>query len=218
MRNSETDARSWLTVTLGGEPLVPEPTRSTGSTGEVIAAARWRLGILRRSAGTRQAAGRSAMPPKDAGGPVQFWKAWKKTVKWQRLRWSVLVRDLFTCQRCRKVEADTSQLVADHIKAHKGDKHLFWDKTNLQCLCKPCHDGPKQSFERTGRHRPAIGADGWPSASLHPRGGRVKPNRGSLFQTGGPRKKAKNQIKRFGSLNVVRGQSRNSSNPGAREQ
>lgn len=73
-----------------------------------------------------------------------------KTAKWQRLRWSVLERDLFTCQRpdCRKVEADTSKLVADHIIAHRGDEALFWAEANLQCLCKACHDSAKQREER----------------------------------------------------------------------
>ena len=30
-------------------------------------------------------------------------------------------------------------------------KALFWDSGNWQSLCKPCHDGAKQRFERTGR-------------------------------------------------------------------
>ena len=30
--------------------------------------------------------------------------------------------------------------VVDHIKPHKGDMALFWDKANWQALCKECHD------------------------------------------------------------------------------
>jgi 5-methylcytosine-specific restriction endonuclease McrA len=30
--------------------------------------------------------------------------------------------------------------VRDHIKPHRGDKKLFYDPTNRQSLCKPCHD------------------------------------------------------------------------------
>ena len=61
----------------------------------------------------------------------------------------VLVRDLFTCQwpGCGRIEANTSQLVADHRRPHRGDERLFWDDRNLQCLCKPCHDGPKARAE-----------------------------------------------------------------------
>lgn len=78
---------------------------------------------------------------------VQAWRAWYKTARWQRLRWSVLVRGMFTCQRCQRVEADTSQLVADHVVPHRGDAMRFWDADNLQCLCKRCHDRAKQSEE-----------------------------------------------------------------------
>lgn len=81
---------------------------------------------------------------------TQPWRAWYKTARWQKLRWSVLVRDLFTCQRpqCHRIEPNTSLLVADHKVAHRGDERLFWDETNLQCICKSCHDGDKQREER----------------------------------------------------------------------
>lgn len=84
---------------------------------------------------------------------IQPWRAWYKTAAWQRLRWSVLVRDLFTCQMtgCGRIEADTSKLVADHRTPHRGDQRLFWDESNLQCLCKPCHDRLKQAGERNAR-------------------------------------------------------------------
>lgn len=82
---------------------------------------------------------------------TQPWRAWYKTARWRRLRWSILVRDLFTCQRCKKVESNTRLLVADHKKPHRGDEVLFWDAENLQCLCKACHDSVKQSEERRAR-------------------------------------------------------------------
>jgi 5-methylcytosine-specific restriction endonuclease McrA len=76
------------------------------------------------------------------------WRAWYKTARWQRLRWDVLVRDLFTCAMCGVVKgSDTSLLVADHKVPHRGDPDLFWDAGNLQCLCKRCHDGAKQRAE-----------------------------------------------------------------------
>ncbi len=73
------------------------------------------------------------------------------TAQWQKLRWSVLVRDLFTCRICRTAVADTSLLVADHIKPHRGNLDLFWDESNLQCLCKKCHDTVKQREEAAAR-------------------------------------------------------------------
>lgn len=81
---------------------------------------------------------------------IMPWRAWYSTARWRRLRWSVLVRDLFACRRCGRPEADTSQLVADHVVPHRGDGALFWDETNLQCLCKRCHDTVKQQEERAG--------------------------------------------------------------------
>lgn len=79
---------------------------------------------------------------------TQAWRRWYKTSRWQKLRMSVLVRDLFTCQMCGKIETDTSKLVGDHIEPHHGNEALFWDSSNIQCVCKACHDGEKQRQER----------------------------------------------------------------------
>jgi len=49
---------------------------------------------------------------------------------------------------CGRLEGDSSQLVADHIIAHKGNEALFWDEGNLQCLCRNCHDTTKKRMER----------------------------------------------------------------------
>lgn len=88
-----------------------------------------------------------------AKGPP--WKAWYKTARWQALRLSIFHRDLFKCQwpGCGRIEGNTSKLVCDHIIPHRGDERLFWDETNLQTLCKPCHDRLKQSAEQSSRHQ-----------------------------------------------------------------
>lgn len=78
------------------------------------------------------------------------WRKWYKTARWRTLRWSVLVRDCFTCQRCGTIEGDTSKLVADHRKPHRGDAALFWDERNLETLCASCHSGAKQREEARG--------------------------------------------------------------------
>ena len=80
---------------------------------------------------------------------AQPWRAWYKTSRWQALRWRVLVRDLFTCRTCNRIEVDTSRLGADPVSPHRGDERLFWDEANLQCLCKDCHDRVKQAEERS---------------------------------------------------------------------
>lgn len=84
------------------------------------------------------------------------WRRWYKTARWQKLRWAVLVRDLFRCARCGRIEADTARLVADHKVPHRGDERLFWDADNLQCLCKACHDGVKQAEEQASLHQRGV--------------------------------------------------------------
>jgi 5-methylcytosine-specific restriction endonuclease McrA len=78
---------------------------------------------------------------------VEHWQGWYHTRRWAHLRWSVLVRDLFTCQICGQLEADTSRLVCDHVEPHRGDAGRFWAGP-FQTLCKSCHDSVKQREEQ----------------------------------------------------------------------
>lgn len=92
------------------------------------------------------------------------WRAWYNLARWSKkprrpgdsygLRWTVLLRDRFTCQLCGRVSSDPAgdarDMVADHRLPHRGDPALFWDEGNLQCLCKACHDRDKQAAERRG--------------------------------------------------------------------
>lgn len=57
---------------------------------------------------------------------------------------------------CEQMGRTTLATVADHIKAHKGDVRLFFNGTNLQSLCKACHDGAKHREEQRGY---AVGCD-----------------------------------------------------------
>ncbi|WP_326537644.1 HNH endonuclease signature motif containing protein, partial [Pseudorhodoferax sp.] len=59
--------------------------------------------------------------------------------------------------------------IADHIVPHKGDLGRFFDRGNLQSLCKPCHDNHKQAQDRhaDGLLRGA-GLDGRPLDLAHP--------------------------------------------------
>lgn len=79
----------------------------------------------------------------------QPWRKWYNTTRWRKLRWTILLRDRFTCQMCGRIEGDTSKLVADHDTPHRGSERLFWDEGNLKTLCKsPCHDKHKQRQEQ----------------------------------------------------------------------
>jgi hypothetical protein len=57
--------------------------------------------------------------------------------------------------------------IVDHVIPHKGNLKLFWDRANWQPLCKACHDGTKQQYDRIGFSKD-IGVDGWPIDPKHP--------------------------------------------------
>lgn len=90
----------------------------------------------------------------------EHWRGWYNLKRWRDpdtgLRMRVFIRDLFTCQLCGKVEHDTSKLVADHKREHRGDPALFWNEDNVQTLCKPCHDADKQAEEAARRVGPGL--------------------------------------------------------------
>jgi 5-methylcytosine-specific restriction enzyme A len=73
-------------------------------------------------------------------------------VRWQKYREKFLARHPL-CRFCKEAGRLTRATVVDHIRPHRGDSGLFWDKANHQALCKACHDGAKQSQERTGQER-----------------------------------------------------------------
>ena len=54
-----------------------------------------------------------------------------------RLRWLAKHPLCEECGRAGRLQAGE---VVDHVQPHKGDKGLFWDRSNWQTLCKVCHD------------------------------------------------------------------------------
>lgn len=61
--------------------------------------------------------------------------------RWRAARLAYLLRpENALCVICKKAGRLTESKVVDHIKPHKGDAGLFWDKDNWQPLCKRCHD------------------------------------------------------------------------------
>ena len=44
------------------------------------------------------------------------------------------------CVECMKEGRYVKATVVDHVVPHRGDKVLFWDRSNWQALCKRCHD------------------------------------------------------------------------------
>ena len=71
--------------------------------------------------------------------------------KWQRYRLKFLERNVL-CVMCRAQGKVTEATVVDHIVDHRGNQALFWDRSNHQALCKPCHS-VKTAAEGVGTAR-----------------------------------------------------------------
>ena len=64
--------------------------------------------------------------------------AWYGSLRWRLLRAEVLRAEPF-CRSCLAQGRKTLTVDVDHIVKHDGDAARFWDRQNLQSLCKPCH-------------------------------------------------------------------------------
>lgn len=60
------------------------------------------------------------------------------TGKWRKARMAYLAKYPL-CVRCQAQGRVTAANELDHIQPHRGDMKLFWDSSNWQPLCKPCH-------------------------------------------------------------------------------
>ncbi|WP_289142011.1 HNH endonuclease signature motif containing protein [uncultured Pseudomonas sp.] len=75
--------------------------------------------------------------------------------RWQQARKGFL-RKHPLCARCQRQGIVEPACIVDHIIPHRGDMTLFWDRSNWQSLCGPCHNSYKQRLEKSGRE---IGCD-----------------------------------------------------------
>jgi 5-methylcytosine-specific restriction endonuclease McrA len=66
--------------------------------------------------------------------------------KWRRESRAYLAAN----PRCRRCGA-TATLV-DHVEPHRGNRALFWKRSNWQALCVTCHSVWKQSQEKNPGH------------------------------------------------------------------
>lgn len=57
---------------------------------------------------------------------------------WRKARRAYLLENPL-CVHCLKRGKRTPANEVDHITPHEGDMTLFWDESNWQALCKPCH-------------------------------------------------------------------------------
>lgn len=55
---------------------------------------------------------------------------------------------MYTCNRCRRIEANTSLLVGHHREKHGGNREKFFNPDLVETVCKACHDSIVSSEER----------------------------------------------------------------------
>lgn len=74
------------------------------------------------------------------------------TSKWQKAS-KAFLKAHSLCERCKANGIYTRATVVDHIRPHKGNRELFWDRSNWQSLCKQCHDRKTLTEDMGGRMR-----------------------------------------------------------------
>ncbi len=93
-------------------------------------------------------------PPQSGRG---FVNPWYHTPAWRTLRAAIL-RDNPYCVECKAANITALATVVDHIKGVSTGKtaadkeRLMWDESNLQPMCKSCHDS-KSGKERFGNYK-----------------------------------------------------------------
>lgn len=79
--------------------------------------------------------------------------------RWQKVS-KLFLDENPLCKFCSDMGIIRAAEVVDHITPHKGNQELFWNTSNWQGLCIPCHNITKQRIELLNIKR--VGEDGWP--------------------------------------------------------
>lgn len=88
------------------------------------------------------------LPMVKAADP-ESWRDGKTTAqrgyggKWQRERARFLAENPL-CERCDAKQVVEVATVVDHRIPHRGDKALFWSRSNWSSLCARCHNAKTQ--------------------------------------------------------------------------
>lgn len=62
------------------------------------------------------------------------------TAKWERKRSSILSRDNYICQHCKRYGRIRQATTVHHIKHAEEYPELAYDNKNLVSLCNACHN------------------------------------------------------------------------------
>lgn len=80
------------------------------------------------------------------------WHAFYHTTSWKRKREEILKRDHRCCQICRQKGRYIRATTVHHIRHLKDAPELALTNSNLQSLCKECHEAqhPEYRFKQKG--------------------------------------------------------------------
>lgn len=81
-------------------------------------------------------------------------RQWYQTPRWRQLRALVLKEagHVCQCEACAQTGRATAANTVDHIRPHRGDPALFWNRRNLQAMSAECHSA-KTAGEVNARGR-----------------------------------------------------------------
>lgn len=63
-----------------------------------------------------------------------------KSTKWKAKRITILKRDNYLCQECKRYGKSTGATTVHHVKPLEFNYNLRLDSNNLISLCSKCHD------------------------------------------------------------------------------
>ena len=75
---------------------------------------------------------------------VRSFKLLLTSSNWSKLRRSLLAEQPY-CIHCRLLTKNTLACVVDHVIPWRYSPSLFWHSSNLQVLCRQCHDSKSLS-------------------------------------------------------------------------
>jgi len=71
---------------------------------------------------------------------------------WRKARAAYLYRHPL-CVHCTEAGKVTAATELDHKVPHRGDRVLFWDRSNWQGLCKPHHSSKTATEDSAWAHK-----------------------------------------------------------------
>jgi 5-methylcytosine-specific restriction endonuclease McrA len=122
------------------------PKRICVQCGAIFQATGFKCPKCRREADADRNARREQRNPRGSAKDRGYGPEWRKAR-------AEYLRHNKHCVKCGVLAT-----VVDHIRPHRGDQRLFWDRNNWQALCTRCHNR-KTATQDGGFGRLATGVD-----------------------------------------------------------